>query len=51
MKLTTTQIAQWMADRARQSTQHPISTVRSRGDHYRRKNTGVALRTFRAVRS
>jgi len=41
-----TQHNQWLADRARQSEQHPSETVRSRGDHYRRKNNGVAYRTY-----
>jgi len=40
---------QWRADRARQAAQHPDHTVSSRGDHYRRKNNGIALRTFRSI--
>lgn len=47
--LSPTGIDVWRSDRARQATQHPISTVTSRGEHYRRKNTGIALRTFRAI--
>jgi hypothetical protein len=40
---------QWRADRLRQSAQHPGPAVRSRGDHYRRRNNGIALRTFREI--
>ena len=36
----------WLIDRTRQSEQHPTPTVRERGDHYRRKNNGVAYRTY-----
>jgi hypothetical protein len=54
--LTRDGIEQWIEDRARQAAQHPIDNrvarrgVKwSRGDHYRRKNNGVALRTFRSI--
>jgi hypothetical protein len=47
--LTIDGIEQWIADRARQAAQHPDHTVRSRGDHYRRKNNGIALRTFQSI--
>ncbi len=57
--MTEQQIQQWLEDRRRISEQHPgddTPTRRSargkrwsRGDHYRRKNTGIALRTFRAI--
>lgn len=47
------QLVGWFIDRHRQSEQHPDAqmTARrgvsfSRGDHYRRKNNGVAYRTF-----
>jgi hypothetical protein len=54
--LNSNQLARWRADRRRQSRQHPndhdLSLQRvSRGDHYRRKNNGIALRTFKAVKS
>lgn len=43
------QLTEWLADRARQASHHPAPHVRSRGDHYRRKNNGIALRTFRNI--
>lgn len=54
MALTQQQLARWFADRQRQSEQHPddqaLALQRvSRGDHYRRKNNGVAYRTFLAA--
>jgi len=48
--MTADQLIQWLDDRARQQKQHPGPTVMSRGDHYRRKNTGTALRTFRIIK-
>lgn len=50
--MTDRQLAQWRADRARQSL---IGTsvapwVRSRGDHMRRLNNGIAYRTFKAIK-
>lgn len=47
--LTVDGVDLWRADRARQAAQHPGPAVRSRGDHYRRRNNGIALRTFRAI--
>lgn len=58
--MTWQQLERWFADRKRQAEQHPddqlIMRYRqrgerwSRGDHYRRKNNGIALRTFQHVR-
>lgn len=52
------QFDRWLEDRARVAAQHPADGGRqirgaawSRGDHYRRKNTGIALRTYRHIRS
>lgn len=42
-------LRQWLTDRMRQSAQHPGPAVRSRGDHYRRRNNGIALRTYQAI--
>ena len=42
-------LAQWRTDRTRQAAQHPGPAVRSRGDHYRQRNNGMALRTFRMI--
>jgi hypothetical protein len=46
----------WKVDRARVAAQHPHPAGYSRrgekfsvGDHYRRRNNGIALRTFRAI--
>jgi hypothetical protein len=48
--MTQRQFDQWTEDRARQAAQHPGPSINgSRGDHYRRKNNGIALRTFRAI--
>jgi len=57
--MTTNQHEQWLEDRARQATQHPSDAApirnvrgekpRSRGEHYRRRNNGMALRTFRVI--
>jgi hypothetical protein len=46
------QLVRWFIDRQRQSEQHPADHLlrMSRGDHYRRKNTGVAYRTFLSIR-
>jgi hypothetical protein len=51
-RLTFRQLLAWFEARNRQSEQHPADHMlrMSRGDHYRRKNNGVALRTFQAVR-
>lgn len=53
MALSESKLERWQIDRDRQSKQHPvdhlISGRISRGEHYRRKNNGVALRTFRAI--
>ncbi len=53
MRLTTEQLKAWFSDRARQELMGTsISpTVRSRGDHLRRLNSGVALRTYLSVRA
>lgn len=53
--LTDRQFDRWLADRERQATQHPddqklAESGWTRGDHYRRKNNGVALRTYRAIK-
>lgn len=48
--LTIEGIDQWRADRERVAAQHPGPTVRSRGNHYRRRNNGIALRTFRSIK-
>lgn len=61
MRLNSNKVAEWKADRRRQSRQHPADDLIgphrrgrgvsfSRGDHYRRKNNGTALRTFRAIK-
>lgn len=57
--MTNRQLETWKEDRARVAAQHPDDAavtrrsargVRwSRGDHYRRRNNGIALRTFRAI--
>lgn len=50
------QLEQWHEDRERVAAQHPHWGGRgrgvrwSRGDHYRRKNNGIALRTYRTIR-
>jgi hypothetical protein len=56
--LNTNQIARWTADRRRQSKQNSPddqylgNVLRlSRGEFFRRKNNGVALRTFLAVKA
>ncbi len=59
--LTHRQLVNWFVDRHRQSEQHPddqlVMKYRqrgesfSRGDHYRRKNNGIAYRTYLGNRS
>ena len=50
--LTESQLAQWRTDRERQSLlgTNIAPWVRSRGDHMRRLNNGVALRTYRHIK-
>ena len=54
--MTEREFDRWVEDRERQSKQHPHSGGLNRrgvrwsvGDHYRRKNNGIALRTFRGI--
>lgn len=49
--MTDSQLQQWHTDRARQDLLGTSIApwVSSRGDHMRRLNTGIALRTFRAI--
>lgn len=42
-------LEEFYEERARQATQHPGPTMGRRGDHYRRRNNGMALRTYRAI--
>lgn len=50
--LTERQLKRWLADRARQSKIFTFSTCTgSRGDWLRRCNNGVALRTYKSVKS
>lgn len=48
--MTPAQLEEWRQDRARVAAQHPGPTVRSRGYHYRRKNNGIAYRTYRLIK-
>jgi hypothetical protein len=49
--VTESQLATWFVDRARQALlgTNIAPWVRSRGDHMRRLNNGVALRTYRSI--